>query len=135
DMGASGRGAVMVREDPATGKTTYSQLDPAETVAVGLVRLLIIEASQRNNFQTFNLPEIAVAIRGHQGILRDAQANLLGAQGWVDVANQLRNYDLYGQKIIPSLNSDSSTPTPLVSTPKKEEGKRGTRRLGDKGNN
>ncbi|AFZ11516.1 hypothetical protein Cri9333_0566 [Crinalium epipsammum PCC 9333] len=132
DMGASGRGAVMVREDPATGKTTYSQLDPAETVAVGLVRLLIIEASQRNNFQTFNLPEIAVAIRGHQGILRDAQANLLGAQGWVDVANQLRNYDLYGQKIIPNINSDSSTPTPPISSPKKEEGKKGTRGGGDK---
>ena len=135
DMGSSGRGAVLVQEDPATGKATYSQLDPAETVAIGLLKILIIEASQRPTFQTYNLPEIAAAVRGHQGILRDAQANLSGAQGWVDVANQLRNYDLYGQKIIPNLNSDSSTPTTPVSTPKKEEGKKVTKEKKDKGSN
>ncbi|HEY9692415.1 MAG TPA: hypothetical protein V6D15_09430 [Oculatellaceae cyanobacterium] len=129
DLGASGRGVALVYEDPLTGEKVYTKLDPALTVAVGLVKILAIEASQRTSVQTYNMPEIAVATRGHQGALKAAQANLLGSQGWVQLRSELNSYDSYGQKIFKNPSEEQE------QTPKKPEIKKVTKGKKDKGSN
>ncbi|MGB3208887.1 MAG: hypothetical protein WBB28_28175 [Crinalium sp.] len=131
DLGASGRSVAIVYEDPLTGEKVYTQLDPALTVAIGLVKILAIEASQRPSFQTFNMPEIAVATRGHQNNLKAAQANVLGAQGWVEVANELNSYDTYGQKLFKNPD-DQKEQKP---TQKKPEVKKVAKEKKDQGSN
>ena len=123
DLGASGRGVALVYEDPLTGEKVYTQIDPALTVAIGLLKILAIEASQRPTFQTFNMPEVAVATRGHQGAIKAAQANVLGTQGWTKVALELNSWDTYGQKIFKNPSEEKEQ----EPTSKKPEIKKGTK--------
>ena len=131
DLGASGREIAITYEDPSSGERVFIKLDPAMTVALGIVKTLAIETSQRPTFQRFNMQEVAVATRGHQTNIKAAQSNVLKTQGFTELANELESFDTYGRSIFKNKNEEKAE----KPTQKKAKVKKVEKAKSDKGDN
>jgi len=110
---ASGQAAIIISEDPATGKKKYQKLSLGETQAIGIAKLLVIQAAQQPTMQSPDLTENALNIMGTQKVIKDSTSQLLRSQGMEPVAQQIDNQDLFGRTVFPpSQVAPSVSPNP-----------------------
>lgn len=98
--GAEGRESTLGHSDRRNGAWVSRKLDGAETVAVGLLRLEVLEAAEHPDKTAYNLGGVATEIIRRYNNVRETASVYWRSKGHDLTADWLANVDAVGNKLM-----------------------------------